>query len=90
MKIASWRELGSDINYVGCQCDDGQTFLFVCKDSRTMEMIRKVVDYAKNPMLSGFGSTEACAVVGALAEPEFYERHCVEIDAIFLSFGDNK
>jgi len=90
MKVASWRELGSDINYVGCQCDDGQRFLFVCKDSSTLEMIRKVVDYAKNPMLSGFGSAQAVAVVDALVEPEFYERHCVEIDAMFLSFGDSQ
>jgi hypothetical protein len=88
MKVASWRELGSDIHYVGYQCDDGQTFLFICKDSRVLEMIRKVVNLAKNPELDGFGSDEACAVVDVLVEPEFYERHCVEIDAIFLSFGE--
>lgn len=90
MKVASWREQGSDIHYVGCQCDDNQTFLFICKDSRVLEMIRKVVDCAKNPMISGFGPDEACAVVDSLVEPEFYARHCVEIDAIFLSFGDNQ
>jgi hypothetical protein len=90
MKVASWRELGSDIHYVGCQCNNNQTFLFVCKDSKVMEMIRQVVNLAKNPEVEGFGSDEACAVVDTLVEPEFYERHCVEIDAIFLSFGDKQ
>jgi len=87
MKVTSWRDLGCDINCVGCHCDDGQKFIFVCKDNRVLEMIRKVVDTAKDPKINGFGYVEACAVVDMLVEPEFYERHCVEIDAIFLSLG---